>query len=164
LYKKHETSRDPFLSQSSLRELLLKFEKEERKVVLVMNRFDSFCYFATPDMTRTVRGLRDRFKDSLCYIMGMDQEVTYFSNLDSVEPLYNILDTHVLWIGPLNKDDAIGMIKRELKRDLDDSSSNILYALTGGYPSLIRVVCYWWSEMNENRNNLGEREMSNTDW
>jgi DNA-binding response OmpR family regulator len=153
LYQKHEAARDPFLPQSGLRELLLAFEEEEKKVVLVMNRFDSFCQQATPEMTRTLRGLRDRFKETLCYIMGMDQEVTYFSGLAAVEPLYNILDTHVLWVGPLNRDDAADMIRRELKRNLDEDSTAKLLLLTGGYPSLIRVVCHWWFEISGKQGN-----------
>jgi hypothetical protein len=155
LYQKYEAARDPFLPQSGLRELLLKFEEEEKKVVLVMNRFDRFCLDATPQMTRTLRGLRDRFKETLCYIMGMSQEVNYFADLPSVKPLHTILDTHVLWVGPLNEADAVQMIKRELLREADEGVVEMLLALTGGYPSLIRVVCHWWDELGPNEADFG---------
>jgi DNA-binding response OmpR family regulator len=157
LYQKHEAACDPFLPQSALIELLLKFEAAEMKVVLVMNRFDRFCESATPQMTRTLRGLRDRFKESLCYIIGMSQEVTYFADLPSVAPLYNILDTHVLWIRPLNREDAFDMIKREMEIEADETGLETLLSLTGGYPSLIRVVCHWWLETDRNQANFGER-------
>lgn len=156
LYQKHETACDPFLPQSGLIELLLEFEAAEKKVVLVMNRFDRFCESATPQMTRTLRGLRDRFKESLCYIMGMSQEVTYFADLPSVAPLHTILDTNVLWIGSLSREDAVDMIKREAAVDSDDAALEFLFSLTGGYPSLIRVVCHWWLEMGRNAAEFGE--------
>jgi hypothetical protein len=147
LYQKHEAAQDPFLPQSGLRELLLMFEEEEKKVVLVMNRFDRFCLEATPQMTRTLRGLRDRFKETLCYVMGMGQEVIYLADLPGVEPLRTILDTHVLWVGPLAEDDAAQMIRRELHAEPSAEAIQTLLRLTGGYPSLIRVVCHWWEEM-----------------
>jgi DNA-binding response OmpR family regulator len=149
LYEKYEAARDPFLPQSGLRELLLKFEEDEKQVVLVMNRFDRFCQTATPRMTWTLRGLRDSFKGTLCYIMGMGQEVTYFSDLPSVEPLYSILDTHVCWIGPLGRQDALEMIQRETRfapLPANEEIQESIFSLTGGYPSLVRVVCHWWLE------------------
>jgi hypothetical protein len=157
VYQKYESARDPFLPQSGLRELLLNFESNDMKVVLVMNRFDRFCKSATPRMTWTLRGLRDSFKETLCYIMGMNQEVTYFSDLDSVAPMHTILDTHVLWVGPLNQDDAVAMIKREVRMELDERAMALLLSLTGGYPSLIRVVCHWWPELNYQKNNFGSQ-------
>jgi hypothetical protein len=157
VYQKYESARDPFLPQSGLRELLLNFESNDMKVVLVMNRFDRFCKSATPRMTWTLRGLRDSFKETLCYIMGMSQEVTYFSDLESVAPMHTILDTHVLWVGPLNQDDAVAMIKREVRMELDERAMALLLSLTGGYPSLIRVVCHWWPELNYQKNNFGSQ-------
>lgn len=155
IYGEYKTTHDPFLAQSGLRELLLKFEEEAMKVVLVMNRFDRFCKKATPGMTWTLRGLRDSFKETLCFIMGMSQEVTYFTDLDSIRPLHTILDTHVLWVGPFNKNDAVDMIVRELGRMPENREMDMLLALTGGYPSLIRVVCHWWPELDFKKNDLG---------
>ncbi len=157
VYQKYEAAQDPFLPQSGLRELLLRFEAEDKKVVLVMNRFDRFCRNATPGMTWTLRGLRDSFKETLCLIMGMSQEVTYLSDLESIRPLHTILDTHVLWVGPLSQNDAVDMINREIQTDLDEREMGLLLALTGGYPSLIRVVCHWWPELNHQKNNLGNQ-------
>jgi hypothetical protein len=72
-----------------------------------------------------------------------------------VKPLHTILDTHVLWVGPLNEADAVQMIKRELLREADEGVVEMLLALTGGYPSLIRVVCHWWDELGPNEADFG---------
>jgi hypothetical protein len=152
LYRKTEAGRDPFLPQSALRELLLVLQAQEIRVALVMDRFDRFCQTATPRMTNTLRGLRDSFKETLCYIVSLPQEIGYFSHLESVAPLRGILDTRVCWVGPLSESDARHMIAyrtRRLAQPLSESTVVRLMAITGRYPSLIRVVCDYWKEMGE---------------
>ena len=51
------------------------------RVVLVVNRFDRFCETSTPQMVNSLRTLRDRFKETLSYIVGMRQEVIYLPDL-----------------------------------------------------------------------------------
>lgn len=144
LYRKTEAARDPFLPQSALRELLLRFQAEATRIVLVMNRFDVFCQTATPQMTNTLRGLRDSFRNTLAFIMGMRHEVTYLSDLESIGPVRGILDTHICRVGPLNETDARDMIGREtgyLPTPLPETAVNLLLTLTGRFPGLIRVLC-----------------------
>ncbi len=144
VYRRCETARDPFLPQSALRELFLFFQAQETQVVLVLNRFDRFCRAATPQMTATLRGLRDSFRDTLCFIMGMREDVVYLSSFPSVEPLRGILDSHRCWVGPLTEADTRFMIGKELTTPVTEEAMTRLLVLTGGYPSLIRVVCHWW--------------------
>ena len=153
LYRKVEATQDPFLSQSALRELLTLFHDQEIRIVLVMNRFDSFCETATPQMTATLRGLRDSFKGTLSYIMGMTREIMYLSEGESIKPLQGILDTHICWVGPLAEADARHMIQRQtqyLNEPIPEAAMTHLLQLSGGYPSLLRVLCDWW--MNESQN------------
>ncbi|MCL4868651.1 MAG: winged helix-turn-helix domain-containing protein [Anaerolineae bacterium] len=153
LYRKVEAAQDPFLSQSALRELLTLFHDQEIRVVLVMNRFDRFCETATPQMTATLRGLRDGFKETLSYIMGMTQEIVYLTDMESIAPLRGILDTHICRIGPLSESDARHMIYRQTHYGADpipEQAMQQLLQLSGGYPSLLRVLCHWW--MNESQN------------
>lgn len=63
----------------ALYDLLRLFEEAEIQVVLVLNRFDRFCETATPQMLNTLRGLRDTFRGTLSYIVGMLQEARYLS-------------------------------------------------------------------------------------
>lgn len=152
LYRRTEADRDPFLPQSALRELLLALQTQEIRVGLIMDRFDRFCQTATRRMTNTLRGLRDSFKETLCYIVSLPQEISYFSHLESVAPLRAILDTHVCWVGPLNEVDARHMIAyrtRHLPDSLPEPTIIRLMSVTGCYPSLIRVACECWRQIGE---------------
>jgi len=75
LYKDNRAAGDPFLPQSALRELLLDLQERRTRVALILDRFDSFCENVSHEMTGTLRGLRDSFKDTICYIVGMRREV-----------------------------------------------------------------------------------------
>lgn len=152
LYRKVEATQDPFLSQSALRELLTLFENQDRRVVLVMNRFDHFCETATPQMTTTLRGLRDSYKETLSYVMGMSQEVVYLSDMDSIRPLRGILDTHTCWVGPLAEDDARFMIQQIQYQPaaITEAAMTHLLRISGGYPSLLRVLCHWLMSEGQN--------------
>ena len=145
VFQRYEAAQDPFLPQSGLRELLLYFQAQGTRIVLVMNRFDRFCESATWQMTNTLRGLRDGFKKTLSYLMGMRQDVVYLSGLESVGPLRGLLDTHVCWVRPLSEVDGRFMIQHQLQ-DMTVPEEDVvqLLTLTGGYPSLLRVACNWY--------------------
>ena len=152
LYRKTETSRDAFLSQSALRELLLSLETEAYRIGLIFDRFDRFCETATVRMTNTLRGLRDSFKETLCYLVSLPQEIIYSPYWESLEPLRGILDSHTCWVGPLLEKDVRHMIAHRTKHLGEPLPNEIIESIlevTGGYPSLIRVVCDWWIENRE---------------
>jgi hypothetical protein len=147
LYQENRAVRDPFLPQSALRELLLLFQAQNVRVVLVLDRFDKFCQNATPQMTDTLRGLRDSLKDTLCYIVGMRQEVAYLSDPAALGELYEILDSHVCWVGPMSEADARGLIAEEVHAaptPPNETEMAHLLTLTGGYPALLKAACHWW--------------------
>jgi hypothetical protein len=147
LYQENRAARDPFLTQSGLRELLFQFQAQGMRVALVLDRFDKFCHEATPQMLDTLRGLRDSFKDTLCYVVGTRQEVAYLFDPDALGEMYEILDTHVCWVGPMNETDARQLIAEEVHAapspPNDDDVAHLL-ALTGGYPALLKAACHWW--------------------
>ncbi len=147
VFRRYETAaQDAFLPQSGLRELLQMMQANDVRVVLVLNRFDRFLRTATIQMTRTLRGLRDAFKGTLSYILGMEQEGIYLSGMDSVTPLRTLLDTFVCWVGPLAHTDGLDMIRRQTirEKEMPASDATHILSLTGGYPALVRVVCRWW--------------------
>jgi len=145
LYRENRASLDPFLSQSALRELLLYVQQHNIRVVLLLDRFDKFYESVTSELTDTLRGLRDRFKYNLSYIVGMRQEVVYLENPQLLGELYEILDTHVCWVGPMNEADARRMIREEIRSDaLNDSQIKHLLRVTGGYPALLKAACHAW--------------------
>lgn len=147
LYLDNRSAQDPFLPQSAVRELLYLFQANEFRVVLVMDRFDTFCRTAAPEMTDTLRGLRDSFKDTLCYVACLRQEVSYLSDPEVLGELYEVLDTHVCWVGPMNEMDARQLIAQEIDVEtnpIDENTIGDLVKLTGGYPSLLKAACHWY--------------------
>jgi hypothetical protein len=145
-YLAHRTEQDPFLTQCALRDLLGLFQEHQGHVVLVLDCFDLFCQIATPAMFNTLRSLRDRFKDTLSYIVGMRTEVAYLLDPDHLGEMRELLDRFVCWIGPMAEADARYMIDSltgmTAYRPGEAETAHLL-ALTGSYPALLKVVCRW---------------------
>ncbi len=147
IYKENRATRDPFLPQSGLRELLLHFQAQHTRVFLVMDRFDQFCLTATLQMMNTLRGLRDSFKDTLGYLVGTRYEIAYLPDPEALGEMYELLDTHMCWVGPMSADDARQVIVEEMRagsaRPTAEDIAHLL-TLTGGYPALLKAACHWW--------------------
>ena len=147
-YQEYRGERDVFLTQSALQELLLLCQTHDMQVVLVLNHFEHFCEIATTQMVNTLKGLRDGFKDTLSYIVGMPQEVAYLPDAEILGDMYELLDSHVCWVGAMDEDDAKDLINRATQMSAgspDDSELSTMLTLTGGFPSLLKVTCYWWT-------------------
>ena len=158
LYMENRATSDPFLPHSALRELFLNLQARQMRVVLILDRFDWFCENMSPKMTGTLRGLRDSFKDSICYIAGMRQEVSYLADPAVLGELYELLDTYVCWVQPMALEDAQQLIADETSHDAggpDSADTQRLLTLTGRYPSLLKAACYWW---------LNSRIPGSVDW
>jgi hypothetical protein len=152
IYQENRAARDPFLPQSGLRELLMQFQRQHTRVVLVMDRFDKFGQMATPQMLDTLRGLRDSFKDTVCYIVGMRQQMVYLFDPTALGEMYEILDTHICWVGPMDETDARRLITEEthlFPTPPTEADIAHLLALTGGYPALLKAACHWWQSVSD---------------
>lgn len=146
-YLESRAERDPFLAQSSLQELLLLFQGQQLRVILVLNRFDVFCRMATPHMVNTLRGLRDDFKDTLSYIAGMTQEVAYLPDPTVLGEMYELLDNYTCWVGAMSEEDGRNLIARAMRAASQapgEADITTMLTLTGGLPSLLRATCNWW--------------------
>ncbi|MBE7471840.1 MAG: hypothetical protein DPW09_13340 [Anaerolineae bacterium] len=147
LYRHSQAETDPFLTQSTLQELLLLFQARQTRVVLVLNRFDDFCQAATPAMVNTLRGLRDDFKDTLCYLAGMTREAVYLPEPERLGDMYELLDHHVCWVGALQPQDARYLVRTVVHAaptPPEEEDVAALLALSGNYPTLLRAACHWW--------------------
>ncbi|MGB1252544.1 MAG: winged helix-turn-helix domain-containing protein, partial [Candidatus Promineifilaceae bacterium] len=152
LYKDNRATRDPFMPQSALLELLDLFDRERIRVVWLLNFFDEFCRHTSAVLIRTLRSLRDHYKDSLHFLIGLQQEIHHFVDLGNISPLYHILDRNVLWVGGLSLPDTSLMLAREFQYlEQPPSKANIeaLWHLTGGIPNLVRVSAQWYREQTE---------------
>ncbi|MBN1220255.1 MAG: winged helix-turn-helix domain-containing protein [Anaerolineae bacterium] len=147
LYLENRAEQDPFLSQSALQELLSLFQSQQLRAVFVFNRFDRFCQMATPRMVNTLRSLRDEFKDTLCYIVGMAQEAAYLPDPAILGQMYELVDNYTCWVGAMNEADARNLIARATRAaagSLSEKDITTMLALTGRFPALLRATCYWW--------------------
>ncbi len=154
-YQQHADARDPFLPQSALLELLALFQARETRLIWILNHFDEFLKTATPEMARTLRSLRDSYKGMLCYLLGMLTEMAHLPDQEVGRPLYDILDINVTWVGPLSEPDTGHMIRRELRTAVpppDTKEIQQLWQLTGGHPTLIRVVAHSWATEGRQQN------------
>ena len=150
---------DPFLAQTALQDLLLLFQAQQIQVVLVLNHFPQFWQMATIPMVNTLRGLRDDFKDTLCYIAGMAQEVAYLADPDPLGDMYELLDNYICWVGAMTEDDARNLIVRAIYTALIPPSNtevSTMIALSGGYPALLKSICHWWLTLKD--------KLSPTEW
>jgi hypothetical protein len=146
LYQENRTSPDPFVSQSALYEVLFAFKHQQNQVVLILNRFDRFCQRTTPEMLNTLRSLRDRFKDTLCFIGGMRQEVAYLPESSALGDMYELLDSNC-WVGAMSDSDAEYVIKkatRTAKTPPTEEEYQKMLALTGNFPALLKPIGNWW--------------------
>ncbi len=148
LYLENRAAQDPFLPHSALDDLLWLLQDQQVQVVLVLNRFDRFCQTATPQMLNTLRGLRDSFKDTLGYLVGMRQEVTYLPDPAALGDMYELLDNHVCWVGAMNEADARRMIAQltsAAPTPPPETEMTALLTLTGRFPVLLKAIAQWWS-------------------
>lgn len=146
-YRQNQREQDPFLPQSGLRELFFLLKEEQVRVVLILDRFDRFCEIATPQMFDTLRGLRDHFKQNLCYIVGLRYEVDYLPDPAKLGELHELLDLHTCWVRPLAPSDARQFIAEEMETAPQkpiEAEIEAILSLTGGYPALLKATCYWW--------------------
>lgn len=139
---------DSFVLQSALRDVLQNGCSHALRIVLLLDRFDAFCAMADPAMTNTLRGLRDSFKQTLCYIVGMQQAIAYLPNPTALGELYHLLDLHTLWLGPMTRTDSTYMIAQEAVRfghtPPDRGVIDSLCRITGRFPALLKAACHWW--------------------
>ena len=152
LYEANITTGDPFLAQTAVYDLLVAVEKTQGRVVLILDQFDRFCHDASPEVTLLLRGLRDSFKETLIYLVGMRQAVMYMPEPTVLGELYQLLDSHVCWVGAMSQADAQQLINREAYRaqqSMTQAEIDRLIALTGSFAALLKAACAWWLALSE---------------
>jgi hypothetical protein len=146
LYQKVEDKTDPFLTQSALREILLRFEAGDICLLLMLDPFDQFCRTAPAKILDNLRGLRDSFKTTLCYLVGLRYELAYLRAPQELGELYELLDMHMVWLGPMGPADAqwvISQCEEATTHTFSEAEKARLIELTGGYPAWLRTAGMW---------------------
>lgn len=145
LYLETRISLDPFLCQSAVHTLLGSFREQRVRVVLVLDRFEEFCEVASPQILSALRALRNKFKEILSYLIGMCRDVDYLVQV--YKHLHFIVCLYILRVGPMNKADALELIKQEIyfvEASPDEDEQEQLMVLTGRHAGLLKAACHWW--------------------
>ena len=149
-YRRVEEKTDPFVCQSAVREVLIAFLERQARLVLVMDPFDQLGRTASVQVLDNLRGLRDSFKYTLTYIVGLRHELAYIRDPREMGELYEILDSHVCWMGALAAEDArysISQVAEATGRSFAPTQIEQLIHLTGSYPTLLRAATLWLAEV-----------------
>ena len=151
LYRKVEEKTDSFLSQSALRETIFLFQERKIRLVLVFDPFDQFCQVASTQVLDNLRGLRDSFKATVSYLMGLRHQVSYIRSPAELGELFEIVDTHQCWLGAMEPEDArwvISQVETATHQSFGPAQVEYLIELTGGYPALLRAASLWLSRVS----------------
>lgn len=132
---------DAFPPQTALLDLLDQCQVNQIKVLCLLNRLD---LVTNPQIGRTLRAFRDRYKGLLCYVVGSVQETTNRPDFDRIGTVHEVLDANVCWVGPLSFEDMRLMVARKLQTTPNGDIIDHIWLLTGGYPALVQAVCNWW--------------------
>ncbi len=141
-YRKVEATTNSFLCQSALREILFVCREHRLRLVLILDPFDSFCANAPRTLLDNLRGLRDSFKSTLTYLVGLRQEIIYLRNRTELGELYSLLDAHC-WVGPMSPEVARVVLRGLVDRygqDFSEAQQTHLLDLTGGHIGLMRAA------------------------
>lgn len=146
-YEAHKLSIDSFVTQNAVRDLLQQCRERQIRLLFLFDQFDTFCQLATSAMTNSLRGLRDAYKEHLCYVVGMRHSLASLPHPGVLGELYELLDLHTLWLGPMSVEDSTQMIlleTRMVSKPPTDIEIKKLIQLSGGFPALIKAACQWW--------------------
>lgn len=128
-----------------------------RSLALLLDRFDAlFELRGFPALADNLRALRDAFKYRLCYVTAARRP------LDPAAELAELFFGYTLWLGPLNRSDALWSARRDGRRfaaggpPWPEAALERLAALSWGYPSLLRGACEAYAAGAE----LSERALS----
>lgn len=146
LYDSHKATTDLFLAQTAVYDLCTAVAQRQGQLILILDQFDSLHHRAEPELTLSLRALRDSFKETVIYIVGMRQAPPQLAEPELLGELYRLLDTHICWVGAMSRTDSLAFIQQEARRagqTVTDAEANHLFALTGGYAALLKAACAW---------------------
>lgn len=140
-------STDTFALQTLLFQVLGHYRSLQIGFVFVFDRIDPLDAMVQLDVANNLRTLRDRFRDTVFYIMGMRLTPGYPSSIYALGDLGRLLLGQICTVGALTETDSYFTIQRRTaptKRYPSEEEIDLLLTLSGGYPSLLKAVIEWW--------------------
>ena len=146
LYESHKATTDLFLAQTAVYDLCTAVAQRQGQLILILDQFDNLHRHAEAELTLSLRALRDSFKETVIYIVGMRQAPPNLAEPALLGELYRLLDTHICWVGAMSRADSLAFIQQETRRagqTITEAEAEQLIALTGGYAALLKAACAW---------------------
>ena len=141
----HET--DSFALQTALYAVFTHCQATQVGLVFVLDRADLLAGDVQAALSNTLRAIRDQFRDTIIYLLGMRITPTYLETLYALGALGRLLSTHALTVGSLVEQDSRFVIASRTKSSgvmPTESEIQRFLALSGGYPTLLKAVIRWW--------------------
>jgi hypothetical protein len=114
------------------------FNASDQTLALLLDRFDLFLTPRQDGLYNNLRALRDLFKYQLTYVTSARQPLPLDTELSE------LFSGCTLWLGPLSEEDARWSVARYSRRtgfEFSPHQVDMILALTGGYPALLRAAC-----------------------
>ena len=146
LYESHKATTDLFLAQTAVYDLCTAVAQRQGQLILILDQFDRVHRHAEAELTLSLRALRDSFKETVLYIVGMRQAPAHMAEPELLGELFRLLDTHICWVGAMSRADSLAFIQQETRRagqTITEAEADHLFALTGGYAALLKAACAW---------------------
>lgn len=138
---------DALMLQTALFALLEHYQSTHVLLIFVIDRVDQVVGNVQLSFGNPLRALRDRFRETVTYLVGMRITPTYLDTIASLGDWGRLLSTHLCVVGGLSAQDSAFVIAKHVQaavRQPTAADIEQFLALSGGYPTLLKAVVHWW--------------------
>ena len=138
---------DALVLQTTLFAVLAHYQAIQVKLVLVIDRIDLLVGNSQRLLGDSLRALRDRFRTTVIYLVGMRITPTYLDTIAALGDWGRLLSTHLCVVGGLSAQDSAFVIAHHTQAAQHQPTAADIaqfLALSGGYPTLLKAVVHWW--------------------
>lgn len=145
-YSKVVDSSNPFLVPLGFNEGIVALcEHWHKRIAILFDEFDGPFRQIDARVYLNLRALKDRYSSQLCYIVATGRRLEKMRRGSEIDEFCEMFAHQVLWLGPLNCEDAQQAVVRSLEQEdvlATDRDIAVCWQMTGGHPGLIQAVCH----------------------
>lgn len=153
---------DLFIPLSFNQALTALLETYQQHLVLIFDEFDAAYKTLDGRVFLNLRAMKDRYGSALTYVVATDQRLSFIRSGEHVDEFKELFGLNVLYIQPLQEEDARGLIQQccqEVGAHFDENDVRFVLRQAGGHPALLDIVCRRLAEIT------GEVQRSDSeDW
>lgn len=143
----HLNRNDALVLQTTLFAVFAHYQAVHVTLVFVIDRVDQLVGNIELTFGNPLRALRDRFRETVTYLVGMRITPTFLDTIDALGDWGRLLSTHLCVVGSLSAQDSAFVIAKHVQtaaRKPTAADIEQFLALSGGYPTLLKAVVHWW--------------------